>query len=116
MDSFDIPIEKKWKKLDSVKIDISKVNIGVDRLPSSFLKKIKEETLFTQYVQAEFLHIMEVYTAVCKAFIDKDYEMTSIKNVPLIHQIIAVNRDRISDIESYLLGIGIEESILKYYK
>ena len=116
LDSFDMSIEKKWKKLDRVKIDISKVNIGVDRLPSSFLKKIKEEALFTQYVQAEFLHIMEVYTAVYKAFIDKDYEMTSIKNVPLIHQVIAVNRDRVSDIESYLLGIGIEESILKYYK
>ncbi|KAF3301030.1 hypothetical protein FPV24_05810 [Carnobacterium sp. PL24RED07] len=116
LDSFDMLIEKKWMRSDEVKIDIAKVDISTNRLSSGFLKKIKEETLFTQYAQEEFLYLMEVYTTLYKEFIDRNYEITSIKDIPLSHQIVAVNRNRVSDIESYLLSIGIEENILKYYK
>lgn len=116
LDSFDMLIKKKWKKSNKIKIDVPKVDISTDKLPPGFLKRLKEENLFSQYVQEEFLYQIEVYTTLYKEIVDKNFEMTSIKNVPLSHQILAVNRNRISEIESYLLSIGIEEDVLKYYR
>lgn len=116
LDNFDMLLEKQWKKSDEIKIDIHKVDISTDRLSSSFYKRISEVNLFTRYVQEEFLYLMEVYTALYKEIVDKKFELTSMKDVPLSHHILAVNRDRISEIDSYLINIGIEEDILKYFK
>lgn len=116
IDHFDLALEKHWKKSNEINIDVSKADISTEKLSSNFYSRMTEECLFTRYVQEEFLYIMEVYTALYKEIIDKHFEMTTMKNMPLNHQILTMNRERISELESYLNRLGIEEDLLKYYK
>lgn len=116
LDNFDLSFQKHWKKSNNNKIDIPEVNISTYKLPSGFHKRMTDEKLFSKYVQEEFFYLMEVYTALYKELIDENFELTSMNNIPLSHQILVINRDRVSEKESVLLDIGITEDLLEYYK
>lgn len=113
VDYFDFVVEKQWKKSKGKAVT---VNFDLEELSLAFDDEMKEKALFSRYVHGGVVNILLVYFALYKELVDKDFEMTSMKNNPLRHQILAVNRDRIPEIESFLVRIGFEEELLKYYK
>lgn len=115
IDAFDMAEELYWKqsnqKIDLIEYHATQVDVAKD-LKDRFM----QESIFTRYVQEELLYIMNIYNGLYKEIINPFFQLTSLKEIPLNHQILAVNRDRVDELENYLIRIGIEPDVLKFYK
>lgn len=117
IDSIDPLIgEYHWKYSTSDNKEWLDFETDIPSIPNDFQRRIDSQSLFNKYAREELLSIMDHYDACYKELFNPNFQLTSMEKVPLSHQIIIANYDKLTKLETYFKDIGIDTELLNRYK
>lgn len=116
MDKMNIARELFWKKSTSNVVNLKDYEVSAIEISTELLENFKKEPIFTFYIQEELVEFMRIVNGLYKNNVYPMFQLNSILKTTLTHQLLAGNRERLTEYESYFINLGIDSDTIKFYK